>query len=122
MVATHMYNLILTAEETQLKGNFHSVIILCGFAALILLIVAGKLLYDRFIVPKIDEIEFGTPQNKKKKKKKVNNTNNVNKQKTKTDNSNTEATDDSEDDEGDFAFEYASIEDNDDADSKGEVS
>ncbi len=112
MISAHMYNLILTAEETQVNRNFRSVIILCGFAALIMLIVAGKLFYDRVIGPKIDEIESGAS---KKKKKKAKNTNKAN---TNTKNNKTEDTDDSDDDEDSFAFEYASIEDDDETNDK----
>ena len=114
MISAHMYNLILTAEETQVNRNFRSVIILCGFAALIMLIVAGKLFYDRVIGPKIDEIESGAPKQKKKKKKNNNSnakTGKVNKANTNTKNNDIDESDDSEEEEDTFAFEYASIED-----------
>ena len=114
MISAHMYNLILTAEETQVNRNFRSVIILCGFAALIMLIVAGKLFYDRVIGPKIDEIESGAPKQKKKKNNNSNGkTNKVNKTNTNTNtkNNNIDESDDSEEEEDTFAFEYASIED-----------
>ena len=109
-----MYNLILTAEETQVNRNFRSVIILCGFAALIMLIVAAKLFYDRVIGPKIDEIESSAPKQKKKKNNNSNGkTNKVNKINTNTNtkNNNIDESDDSEEEEDTFAFEYASIED-----------
>ena len=118
MTSAHMYNLILTAGEKQLNGNFRSVIILCGFAALIMLIVAGKLFYDRVIGPKIDEFESGAP---KKKKKKAKNTNKANTN-SNTKNNKTEDTDDSDDGEDSFAFEYASIEDDDEATDKDTIS
>lgn len=114
MISAHMYNLILTAEETQVNRNFRSVIILCGFAALIMLIVAAKLFYDRVIGPKIDEIESGAPKQKKKKNNNSNGkTNKVNKTNTNTNtkNNNIDESDDSEEEEDTFAFEYASIED-----------
>ncbi len=115
MISAHMYNLILTAEETQVNRNFRSVIILCGFAALIMLIVAAKLFYDRVIGPKIDEIESGAPKQKKKKNNNSNGkTNKVNKTNTNTNtntkNNNIDESDDSEEEENTFAFEYASIE------------
>ena len=114
MISAHMYNLILTAEETQVNRNFRSVIILCGFAALIMLIVVAKLFYDRVIGPKIDEIESGAPKQKKKKNNNSNGkTNKVNKTNTNTNtkNNNIDESDDSEEEENTFAFEYASIED-----------
>ena len=113
MTSAHMYNLILTAEETQVNRNFRSVIILCGFAALIMLIVAGKLFYDRVIGPKIDEIESGAPKQKKKNNNSNGKTNKVNKTNTNTNtkNNNIDESDDSEEEEDTFAFEYASIED-----------
>ena len=114
MISAHMYNLILTAEETQVNRNFRSVIILCGFAALIMLIVAAKLFYDRVIGPKLDELESGAPKKKKKKNNNSNGkTNKVNKTNTNTNtkNNNIDESDDSEVEEDTFAFEYASIED-----------
>ena len=111
MISAHMYNFILTAEETQVNRNFRSVSILCGFAALIMLIVAGKLFYDRVIGPKIDEIESGTPKKKKKKNNNSNGKTNKVTTNTNTKNNNIDESDDSEEEEDTFAFEYASIED-----------
>lgn len=96
MTALYLSNLILTADEPKISGNFRSVIILCGIAGLIMLVVAIKLFYDRVIGPKIDEFELQDSDDRKKKKKKNNN--------------NTE-TDDDEDPES--IFQYESIIDTD---------
>lgn len=59
---------VTDAEMAQYKRNRSSVLILVGFAVLIMLVVGGKLFYDRVIGPKIDEIESGAPKKSKKKK------------------------------------------------------
>ena len=109
MGLTNAFNLILTAEELQLQRNFRSVIILCGFAGLILLIVAGKLFYDRVIGPKLDELEAGEP--KKKKKAKKNAKQNRNQGLNQDSDSDRDAMQDTKQEPDTFEFQYESIED-----------
>lgn len=109
MGLTNAFNLILTAEELQLQRNFRSVIILCGFAGLILLIVAGKLFYDRVISPKLDELEAGEP--KKKKKAKKNAKQNGNQGLNQDSDSDRNAMQDTRQEPDTFEFQYESIED-----------
>ena len=109
MGLTNAFNLILTAEELQLQRNLRSVIILCGFAGLILLIVAGKLFYDRVIGPKLDELEAGEP--KKKKKAKKNAKQNGNQGLNQDSDSDRDAMQDTKQEPDTFEFQYESIED-----------
>lgn len=100
MNAEVMFNFILTADELQVKSNFRSVLILCGIAGLILLVVAIKLFYDRVIGPKIDELEEMDSEDRRNKKK--------NKKSNKANSEN-----DSDEDVAEM-FQYASITDSDD--------
>lgn len=98
MNAEVMINFILTADELQVKSNFRSVLILCGIAGLVLLVVAIKLFYDRVIGPKIDELEEMDPEERRSRKKNQKSNN------TKEDNDNSE-------EDATEMFQYASITD-----------
>ena len=79
MIAAQTYSIIMTAsEQTQFNRNARSVLILCGFAALILIIVGAKLLFDNVIGPKLDELEAADRDDRKARKKRKKNSKNDN--------------------------------------------
>ena len=128
MIAAQTYSIIMTAsEQTQFNRNARSVLILCGFAALILIIVGAKLLFDNVIGPKLDELEAADRDDRKARKKRKsskssnnsnskNNNNNQNDRNTKNSRNNGNYEEKGGVDQNTGSLHFASLDDTEDAD------
>ena len=123
MIAAQTYSIIMTAsEQTQFNRNARSVLILCGFAALILIIVGAKLLFDHVIGPKLDELEATDRDDRKARKKSKNSKNSNNNKSNQNDKNNKSSRNNGNYeekggvDQNTGSLHFASLDDSEDAD------